>query len=203
MHRMVSQTVLQSFMNANRFFPKAVALVLMLAAFVYGGYFLLHGSDITVPSLFRPAPALGAKLLMSMDGFRFSKSEDGRVTWLMNAKNADLFESKETQLTELEVFFINPDGKEAVLRGDTGSMDTTSGNGSIRRGAREVRIITSDGYLLTTDALFWKTGERIVWTADAFKLLGSEIYLEGVGFSADLDRRTIAVKDNVKAVLQK
>jgi LPS export ABC transporter protein LptC len=203
MHRVASQAVLLFFMKANRFLPKVVALVFILAVFVYGGYLLLQGSDITVPSLFRPAPAPGARLLMSMDGFRFSKSENGRVSWLMNAKNADLYESKEAQLKELEIFFINQDGKEAVLRGDTGTMDTTSGNGSIHRGAREVRIITSDGYLLTTDSLFWKTGERIIWTEDAFKLLGSEIYLEGVGLSANLDMRTIVVKDNVKAVLQK
>jgi len=41
-----------------------------------------------------------------------------------------------------------------------------------------------------------------VWTAEPFKLLGSEIYLEGTGFSGNVDLRSIAVKKNVKAVLQ-
>ncbi len=181
---------------------KAITLVLLLSAFVYGGYLLLRGADITVPTLFNPAPP-GARLLMSMDRFRFSRSENGRVSWLMNAGSADLYENKEARLQEIEILFKNPDNnKEAALRGENGTMDTTSGNVSIRRGEREVRIVTSDGYLLTTDSLFWKANERIVWTADAFKLLGSEIYLEGVGLSADVDMRTIVVKDNVKAVLQ-
>jgi len=45
-------------------------------------------------------------------------------------------------------------------------MDTLNGNATIRRGLREVRIITSDGYLMTTDTLHWKadaerSGHRI------------------------------------------
>jgi len=98
--------------------------------------------------------------------------------------------------------FNNPENREARLFGDSGTMDTTSGNASIRGGSREVRIVTSDGYLLTTSSLNWKAGERIVWTEEPFKLLGSEIYLEGVGITADVDMRTLVVKDHVKAVLQ-
>lgn len=187
-------------MKVNRVFLKTAAIVLILTALVYGSYFLLQGTEIAVPVLFHPAP--GPRLLMSMDGFRFTKSEKGRVSWLMNARSADLYENKEAQLKEIEILFNNPNNKEAVLRGATGSMDTTSGNASIHRGTREVRIITSDGYLLTTDSLYWKAGQRLVWTTDPFKLLGSEIYLEGVGLSANVDLRTVVVKDNVKAVLQ-
>jgi hypothetical protein len=120
----------------------------------------------------------------------------------MDAGKADLYENKEAQLQDIKIVFKSPENKEAEILGDAGTMDTTSGNASIRRAAREVRVITSDGYLLTTDSLFWKAGERVVWTADPFKLLGSEIYLEGTGMSANVDLRTILVKNNVKAVLQ-
>jgi hypothetical protein len=86
--------------------------------------------------------------------------------------------------------------------GDVGTMDTSNGHASLRRVTRDVRIVTNDGYLLTTNSLFWEAGERVVRTADPFKLLGSEIYLEGVGISANVDMRTIMVRSNVKAVLQ-
>jgi LPS export ABC transporter protein LptC len=191
---------LPSFVKVSRMFPKTIAIVLVLAALVYGGYLLLQKTDMSVPLMFRPPS--GPRLLISMDGFRFAQSENGRVAWLMDAKNADLYENKEARLKEIEILFTSPEGKETVLRGDSGIMDTTNGNASIRRGAREVRIVTSDGYLLTTDSLFWKAGDRLIWTEDPFKLLGSEIYLEGVGFSANVDMRTLVVKDNVKAVLQ-
>ena len=81
-------------------------------------------------------------------------------------------------------------------------MDTVTGNASVRRDSREVRVVTSDGYLLTTDSLTWKAGDRLVLTPDPFKLLGSEIYLEGRGLTANLDMRMIVVNNNVKAVLQ-
>jgi len=187
-------------MKVNRIFPKVIAVIFVLSALMYCGYLLVQKTEMTVPALFRPAP--GPRLLISMDGFRFAQSENGRVAWLMDAKNADLYENKEARLKEIEILFTSPEGKETVLRGASGTMDTTNGNASIRRGAQEVRIVTSDGYLLTTDSLFWRAGERLIWTADPFKLLGSEIYIEGVGLSANVDMRTVAVKDNVKAVLQ-
>jgi LPS export ABC transporter protein LptC len=183
-------------------FYKVTAAVLVIAAIAFGSYLLMRGTDITVPSLFHPAPA-GARLIMSMDGFRFTQSENGRVSWRMDARSADLYENKEAQLQDIKIVFKSPENnKESTILGETGTMDTTSGNASIRRVTREVRVISSDGYLLTTDSLFWKAGERVVWTADPFKLLGSEIYLEGTGISANVDMRTIMVKNDVKAVLQ-
>lgn len=178
---------------------KALSVVLVLAAAIYGSYLLLRRTDMSMPS-FHPAP--GSRLFMSMEGFRFSQSENGRVAWRMHAQNADLYESKEAVLKELEITFIAPDKKEAALIGETGTMDTVTGNASVRGVSREVRIVTSEGYLLTTSSLFWKAGQRLVNTPDPFKLLGTEIYLEGKGLSGNVDMRTITVNSNVKAVLQ-
>ncbi|HEX9113818.1 MAG TPA: LPS export ABC transporter periplasmic protein LptC, partial [Nitrospirota bacterium] len=159
------------------------------------------GKERVIPVLFPPAP--GPRLVISMDTFTFTQTEDGKVAWVLNAKSADLYENKEAELKDVQIVFKNADSREATMFGDLASMDTGSGNASVHRDTQDVRIVTSDGYLLTTDSLFWKAGERQVWTADPFKLLGKEIYLEGVGITADVDMRKIAVKDNVKAVLQK
>jgi LPS export ABC transporter protein LptC len=187
-------------MKVNWQILKVLSVFLVLFAIFYGGYRWLRGTDMTMPSLFRPAP--GARLLMSMEGFRFAQSENGRISWRMYARKADLYESKEARLKDLEITFFAPDKREGTLIGETGTMDTATGNASVSRVSREVRVVTSDGYLLTTNALFWKAGKRLVRTPDPFKLLGSEIYLEGKGLSADVDMRTIVVDSNVKAVLQ-
>jgi len=187
-------------MMERKKFLKVLSTFLFLIASLYGGYLLFRGADIAMPALFQPAP--GTRLLMSMDGFRFTQSENGRVSWRMSSRSADLFENKEAQLKDIEIVFKSPDRKEASLLGERGTMDTATGNASIRRGGREVRIVTSDGYLLTTNSLYWKAGERLVRTPDPFKLLGREIYLEGRGLSANVDMRTLMVDSNVKAVLQ-
>jgi LPS export ABC transporter protein LptC len=187
------------FMKVKKIFT-TISILLLFTAVIYGGYLLLRGTDVVVPSLIQPAP--GPRLLMSMDGFRFAQSNEGRVVWRMLAKNADLYGNKEAQLKEIEITFNNPNEKNAKLFGATGTMDTATGNASIHRGAKEVRIKTSDGYLLTTNSLFWKAGERLVWTEEPFKMLGNEIYLEGVGISANVDLHSVVVKNNVKAVLQ-
>ena len=151
-------------------------------------------------SLFKPKA--GARLLMSMEGFRFSEAENGRVTWRMKARNADLYENKEARLKDMEITFRAPDKREGALIGETGTMDTITGNAEIRGVSREVRVVTSDGYLLTTNSLFWNADDRLVRTPDLFKLLGSEIYLEGKGITANLDMHMVMVNGNVKAVLQ-
>jgi hypothetical protein len=137
-----------------------------------------------------------------MEGFRFAQSDNGRVSWRVNARSANLYANKEAQLQDIEIVFITPDMKEAALLGEVGVMDTFTGNASVRRVSREVRVVTSDGYLLTTDSLMWKAGDRLVQTPDLFKLLGSEIYLEGRGLTANVDLRMIVVNNHVKAVLQ-
>ena len=179
---------------------KRAALLLVLGLSVYGGYLAIRGADITMPSLFHPAA--GARLLMSMDGFRFVQSEDGRVAWQMDAASADLYENKEARLKDIAIVYNDPGRGEVRLLGETGTMDTSTGNASVRRGARDVRVVTSDGYLMTTNSLFWRAGDRIIRTPDPFKLLGREIYLEGRGFSANMDMRKVEVEANVKAVLQ-
>ncbi|HUI46211.1 MAG TPA: LPS export ABC transporter periplasmic protein LptC [Nitrospirota bacterium] len=188
-------------MKVNRTLVKLLLIFLIFGVSVYSGYQLIRETkEITIPSLLPPKP--GVRLLMSMEGFRFAQSESGVISWSMNARNAELFENKEAQLNDVEIDFKNPNGKEATLFGDNGTMDTTSGNASIRRVSQDVRIATTDDYLLTTSSLFWKAGERLVWTPDPFKLLGIKIYLEGVGITANVDLHTVKVKDNVKAVLQ-
>lgn len=187
-------------LNVDRGIITALGVFLVLVAALYGAYALLRSTDLTIPTLLQPES--GTRLLMSMEGFRFVETENGRVSWRMVADSADLYENKEAQLKNVEITFVAPDSREARLLGEVATLDTVTGNVSIRRGVREVRIVTSEGYLLTTNSLFWLADQRIVRTADPFKLLGSELYLEGQGLTGNADMLTIEVDGHVKAVLQ-
>ena len=203
MHKAAARGRLINFYAMKRFIWRISGLFLVLGtltAILYGSAKLLLKADGAIPALFHPAP--GKRLLIKMEGYRFAQTEDGRVSWRMSARNADLYENKEAQLRDVEIVFLSPSGKSAALIGDLGAMDTVSGNASIRKGARDVRIVTSEGYLMTTSSLFWKAGERSVRTPDPFKVIGGEIYFEGTGLDADVDMQRVAVGNNVKAVLQ-
>ncbi len=186
--------------NVDRGIIIALGVFLVLIASLYGAYALLRVTDLAMPTLFQPAS--GARLLMSMEGFRFIETEDGRVSWRMSAGSAELYDSKEAQLKNVEITFAAPDKGEARLLGEVATLDTDTGDASLRRGVREVRLITSEGYLLTADSLSWQADQRIVRTTDPFKLLGRELYLEGQGLSGDANMLTIEVDQHVKAVLQ-
>jgi LPS export ABC transporter protein LptC len=183
-----------------RWIISVILVLASLTALLYGSYRFLITADLSAPQLLRDNT--GKRVLISMEGFRLVQSEDGRPAWNLQARRADLYESKEAQLRDVEIVFNNPDGRTAALIGEVGNLDTTTGNASIRRGAREVRIVTSDGYLMTTDTLSWKAADRVIRTRDPFKVLGREIYIEGKGMSADVDMRKVIVDSDVKAVLQ-
>jgi LPS export ABC transporter protein LptC len=171
-----------------------------VSAVLYMSYRALRDTNLNVPSLF-PSSAEG-KPVISMSGFRLVESEAGRVAWSVEAKRADLLDNKEALLSEVEAVFHNPDGKTAALIGESGTIDTKSGNASVRGDGKDVRIVTSDGYLMTTDVLSWNAARRTVWTKDPFRVLGREIYVEGKGMRADVDLQELKVEGNVKAILQ-
>jgi LPS export ABC transporter protein LptC len=188
-----------SSMNISRIF-KIVFFFIISAALVSGGYLLLNESNKSTPATDRPAA--GARLLISMEGFRLTQSENGRPVWHMRAVKADLYDNKEALLKDVDAVFENPGGRRAELTGEAGAVDIARGNASVHRISKDVKIVTSDDYVLTTNSLLWLAEEKRFQTPDPFILAGDGIYLEGVGFSADSELRSIAVKDHVKAVLQ-
>jgi LPS export ABC transporter protein LptC len=177
-----------------------LSLLLVIAAAIYGSYRLLRATDLSIPTISQPGS--NKRALMSMEGVHMVQSESERETWSMSARTAELFENKEAQVKDIEIVVYHTDNRTVALLGEMGTIDTVSGNATIQRGTREVRIVTSDGYLMTTDSLVWKAGERVIKTVNPFRVLGKEIYLEGKGMSADVDLRKVIVDNNVKAVLQ-
>lgn len=175
-------------------------LVLLVLASVYGIFSLLRGGEIKVAEILRPRS--GARLLMAMEGFRSAMSEGDRVVWSMRAGTADLYENREARLHDIKIEYAASARGRVSLISDIGSMDMESGDAVLRSESREVRVVTADGYLLTTRFISWHAGAREVRTTGIFKLLGREIYLEGKGMTANLDDQTVVVNENVKAVLQ-
>ena len=167
---------------------------------LYSSYRALRGTKLELPALL-PSSA-DDRPSVTMTGFNMVESEDGRMAWRVHAGRAELLDNKEARLEDVEALFREPDGRTAALIGESGTVDTENGNASIRRGTREVRIVTSDGYLLTTDELSWNARSRSVWTKDPFRVLGKDIYVEGTGMKANVDLEKLIVEDNVKAIVQ-
>jgi LPS export ABC transporter protein LptC len=172
----------------------------VLATLLYGSYWVLQDTSLAIPSLFKPVQS--RRVLIDMEGYRMLQSENGRAAWSITARTAELFDSREALLRDLEAVLYYPDGRTAALLAAEGTMNTVSGDATVRRGTQEVRIVTSDGYLMTTDVLLWKAVDRVVRTTSSFRVLGKEIFLEGVGMTADVDLRKVVVEKNVKAILQ-
>lgn len=187
-------------MKERHIFLKIFFIVVLTCACFYAIYLAVQESGIVIPSLLRSSSK--KHLLMSMEGFRFIQSDNGRVSWQMNAQNADLYENNEARLKDVVISYSGVNHSQTSLLSDVGVMDTISGDATFLKDIREVRIVSKDGYLLTTNSLKWHADDRQVETEAPFKLVGNEIYLEGTGLSADVDIRALTVRKHVKAVLQ-
>lgn len=172
-------------------------MVLVLAAILTS--LVYRKAELSLPNFLRPYSR--TRVLMSMQGFRFTQFEQDKIPWRMEALHADLYENKEAGLKNIEIVFSGAKSREVTLLGEEGTLNTTTGDAVIQRGEREVRVVTSDGYLLTTSSLNWNSRDRSIRTSDPFKLLGSTVYLEGRGFSGNTDLHMLKVNDRVKAVL--
>jgi len=176
-----------------------VLLVIVLLAMQVSNI-LVRKVDISITSLFRPASA--SRLLMSMDGFLYEQLTRDAVPWQMQARHADLYENREALLQTVEIVLDTENKQRVTLTGDEGTLNTANGNASIKRLEHDVRLVTSDGYLLTTPSLRWVSAEHVIKTNDPFKLLGSNIYLEGKGLTASTGLHAMTVNEHVKAILQ-
>jgi len=173
------------------------AIVLVLAAILANLFY--RKAELSLQNFLRPYSQ--TKVLMSMQGFRFVQFGQDDIPWRMEARHADLYESKEARMRDVEIVFSGAESRVITLLGEEGTLNTATGDAVIHRGQRDVRVVTSDGYLLTTSSLTWSSRERNVRTSDPFKLLGNTIYLEGRGFSGNTDLHMLKVNDHVKAVL--
>lgn len=184
-------------MNLRKQFIAILAGILLLSAILSS--LLYRKTELTLPNFLRTYKQ--TKVLMSMQGFRFMQFEKNEVPWKMEARLADLYENKEARMNDVMIEFSGAGSRVVSLLGEEGTLNTTSGDAVIRRRERDVRIVTSDGYLLRTSSLTWNSRDRNVSTHDPFNLLGDTIYLEGRGLKADTNLRMLTVNDRVKAVL--
>ncbi|MBF0415527.1 MAG: LPS export ABC transporter periplasmic protein LptC [Magnetococcales bacterium] len=123
---------------------------------------------------------------------------EGRETrWTLNARSA--MRAKDDNVI-IEAPHLE------VHHGDGRTMEVTSREGAVNNETRAVifhgAVEAKDGLTnkLTTNWLRFDPNERILYTDQAFKMLGENAQLEGVGFVLNQETRVLKVKSKVKVL---
>ena len=93
---------------------------------------------------------------MTMDNFHFTQAGKGKTDWEVKAVRAKLFKKEnKAVLEDVVAVFTTSQGIRLELKGDEGLFNTESHDIYIRKRNNDIKIISSNGYTMTTDSLSW------------------------------------------------
>lgn len=141
---------------------------------------------------------------MTMDNFHFTQAGKGKIDWEVKAVRAKLFKKEnKAVLEDVEAVFTTSQGIRLELKGDEGLFNTELHDIYIRKKNNKIKIISSNGYTMTTDSLSWNNKNRIVATDDEVSIEGKEIKLKGKGLRINAVTQELEVVSDVEAVIKK
>ncbi|GEM_PF-2118517 len=141
---------------------------------------------------------------MTMDNFHFTQAGKGKIDWEVKAVRAKLFKKEnKAVLEDVEAVFTTSQGIRLELKGDEGLFNTESHDIYIRKRNNDIKIISSNGYTMTTESLSWDNKKRVVATDDAVSIEGKEIKVKGKGLRINAVTQELEVLSDVEAVVKK
>lgn len=140
---------------------------------------------------------------MTMDNFHFTQTGKDKIEWEVRAARAKLFKDEnKAVLDDMTAAFVTPQGIRLELKGDEGIFNTDSHDMYIRKRDNQIRVISSNGYTMQTDSLFWNNKKRMVITEDAVLIEGPQLKVKGRGFRINAVSQQLEVLADVEATIK-
>jgi LPS export ABC transporter protein LptC len=182
-----------------------IRLTLALAIILSASSFLLFfnlksperslGTDLDV-ELFKKEQDLQARL----KGIYMIEEDQGRRTLELWADSAQVYGEGDNILLEEIKAFLYLESKEKIqIRGEKGKINGKTKNMEL---AGQVIFVNSDGTSLLTDYLEWDAQKREMKSPDPVTIRGGGMEIKGKGMVTHVDRQTLILKEDVKAVIE-
>lgn len=137
---------------------------------------------------------------MTLSDFHVTETAGAATRWDLSAAQGQYFEDRQvTVLKDVEVTFFTSDGRTLTLRGDSGSLKTDSKDISL---SGNVVATSSDGYRVTTAALDYTNGDRMVRGDGPVDLVGQTVDVSGVGVRINVEDQTVVIPGGVESVVK-
>ena len=131
----------------------------------------------------RIQPVQGRTPSQTIVDFNLIETILGRRSWVLRADQADTYDqSQEVDLRKLDIDFYKTgtDSVNATLTADFGKVNMASRD---MEASRNVRMVTSDSLVLTTDHLTWNNDTKKLFTESAIRLEKGTDWLRSKGTS--------------------
>ncbi|HWP35318.1 MAG TPA: LPS export ABC transporter periplasmic protein LptC [Thermodesulfobacteriota bacterium] len=148
-----------------------------------------------------PPPAPAPQASLSLNGFHLTETAGDETRWDLRAAEGEYFKERQLALLrDVEVTFFARDGRTLTVRGDTGRLMTDTKNIAL---SGNVVATSSDGYRVTTDALFYTDRTRSISGRGPVELVGETMEVSGVGITIRLEERTVSIPQSVSSTVRR
>lgn len=133
----------------------------------------------------------------SLKQFSYSETRDGVTIWSLSADTAShTLESGKTSVDKIRMTFFDPKLGNLSLKSDLGEMDTREKTVAAQG---DVRVESSRGYVLTTEALQYRDRDRAIFTDLPVRIASESLEVTGTGLHFDVASRSVSILSDVKA----
>ena len=169
---------------------------------------LVCASFLVYTLVTRPAPGASPRLVVAraspgpdggMKDFTFLQSRNGVVQWEVRAERAYIVEAEHRAVLEtVTVILYGREGRELLLKGEQGTIDTQSRDFVVANRDRPLTVEFEGGYTVYTTRLGWADARREVYTDEAVTIVGQGMDVTGQGLIARLDSNEFQVQHDVR-----
>lgn len=177
---------------------------LLLTSVVLAGFLgiILFTRGESGPSVRSQVPGEIEPAAARIQDFTFTQTKGDRVQWRVQADHARLFEKEQEALLEtVRITLYGVQGRELVLSGEEGHLNTSTKDFTLANKAQPIDIMTESGYLIRTNHLRWADDRQEIHTDDPVTITGNGLQIHGRGLVGKLDVEEFRVVEDVHVVL--
>lgn len=139
------------------------------------------------------------KFTQELRDIKYTQSKDGRKQWELKATGVQQVLGGPAELQQITITYFGDDGKITTVTADAGSYDAATNNADLQG---NVLVNTSDGAVVSTDALHWDQQTELLTGKGNVKINRQSSVIEGKGFELSPEVETFTVFE-VTGILRK
>ncbi len=172
-----------------------IAMIIGLGCFLT--YLLVTNSKVIPSPTALPPGSIGIADATISD-FVFTQTKDDVVQWQVQAKEGKFFEKdKQMILRAVSVDIFGKQGKELMITGDEGVLNTETKNFVISNQSQPLEVHIESGYVIYTNHIAWTDLRREVSTKDFIRIVGHGLKITGHGLLGRLDTQEFEILEDV------
>jgi LPS export ABC transporter protein LptC len=176
----------------------AGALAALLAGVLFAGVLLAGCRGETEQAPMPEEPSRGPN--EGMRGIRLRNFQVGDTEWVLEADTASVFREKKTVVAErVKVDFFDGPRHVSTLNADQGVLHQATDDLEARG---QVRVVTDEGAVLTTEVLFWDHQRAKIYTEEYVEITQGTDTLAGYGLDADPGLDRVEIRREVRGTLR-